>query len=82
VAAATELSAALPDGVSLPRPHSWIVAQPGVTAVIPGARTPAQATANAAAASALDDPVAYAAFDAAVHEVYDRRLRGAIHPQW
>lgn len=83
LAAATELSAVLPDGVSLPAATlAWIVAQPGVTAVIPGARTPAQATANAAAASALDDPEAYAAFDAAVHEVYDRRLRGAIHPQW
>ncbi|WP_295779046.1 aldo/keto reductase [uncultured Microbacterium sp.] len=83
VAAAAELAGALPEGVSLPAASlAWIVAQPGVTAVIPGARTPSQAAANAAAASSLDAPEAYAAFDAAVHDVYDRRLRHAIHAQW
>ncbi|WP_294944105.1 aldo/keto reductase [uncultured Microbacterium sp.] len=83
VAAAAELAGALPEGVSLPAASlAWIVAQPGVTAVIPGARTPAQAAANAAAASSLDAPETYAAFDAAVHDVYDRRLRHAIHAQW
>lgn len=83
VAAARELSEALPDGLSLPEAAlAWIVAQPGITAAIPGARTPAQAAANAAAAPALTSPQTYGDVDAAVHAVYDRHLRGAIHPQW
>lgn len=84
IAAASELAAALPAGVSLPAASlAWIAAQPGVTSVIPGARTPQQAEANAAAGALLEpgsfdlDP-----FDAAVHAVYDRHLREAIHPLW
>ena len=58
---------------------AWVVQQPGVTTVIPGARTPEQARANAAAGAlpALPD-----AFLAAVADLYDRRLRAAIHPRW
>lgn len=84
IAAASELAAALPAGVSLPAASlAWIAAQPGVTSVIPGARTPQQAEANAAA-GALLEPGAFDldAFDAAVHAVYDRHLREAIHPLW
>lgn len=84
IAAASELAAALPAGVSLPAASlAWIAAQPGVTSVIPGARTPQQADANAAA-GALLEPGAFDldAFDAAVHAVYDRHLREAIHPLW
>lgn len=84
IAAASELAAALPDGVSLPAASlAWIAAQPGVTSVIPGARTPQQAEANAAA-GALLEPGAFDldAFDAAVHAVYDRHLREGIHPLW
>ena len=84
IAAASELAAALPAGVSLPAASlAWIAAQPGVTSVIPGARTPQQADANAAA-GALLEPGAFdlGAFDAAVHAVYDRHLREAIHPLW
>lgn len=84
IAAASELAAALPDGVSLPAASlAWIAAQAGVTSVIPGARTPQQAEANAAA-GALLEPGAFDldAFDAAVHAVYDRHLREAIHPLW
>ncbi|OJW02293.1 MAG: aldo/keto reductase [Microbacterium sp. 67-17] len=84
IAAASELATTLPDGVSLPAASlAWIAAQPGVTSVIPGARTPQQAEANAAAGALLEpgsfdlDP-----FDAAVHAVYDRHLREAIHPLW
>ena len=84
IAAASELAAALPEGVSLPAASlAWIAAQPGITAVIPGARTPQQAEANAAA-GALLEPGAFdlEGFDAAVHGVYDRHLRDAIHPLW
>ena len=77
--AVSELSAALPDGASLPASAlRWIIDQPGVTTVIPGARNATQATRNAAAAR-TDLPVG---FDAAVHEVYDRRLRESIQARW
>jgi len=80
--AATELTAALPPGVSLPAATlAWIAAQPGITSVIPGARTPAQAKANAAAADLLQH-IDVPAFDEAVRSVYDRRLRESIHHQW
>ncbi|AZS43454.1 aldo/keto reductase [Microbacterium oleivorans] len=79
--AADELSAALPDGVSLPAASlAWIASRPGVTSVIPGARTTAQAQSNAAAG--LIDPATLDTFAAAVADVYDRRLRADIHPQW
>lgn len=84
IAAASELATTLPDGVSLPAASlAWIAAQPGVTSVIPGARTPQQAEANAAA-GALLEPGSFDldSFDAAVHAVYDRHLREAIHPLW
>lgn len=83
LAAATELAEALPEGVSLPAATlAWIASRPGVTSVIPGARNVGQARANAEAAALLEDGFDIDAFDAVVHEVYDRRLRAAIHPQW
>ena len=80
VAAARELSALTPDGV----PTStfalrWIIDQPGVSAVIPGARNAEQARANAAAADlpALDDTAL-----AAVRHIYDQRIRPHVHHRW
>ncbi|TDL43182.1 aldo/keto reductase [Microbacterium oleivorans] len=79
--AADELAAALPDGLSLPAASlAWIASRPGVTSVIPGARTTTQARSNAAAGSI--DPADLDTFAAAVVDVYDRRLRADIHPQW
>ncbi|GAA3775679.1 aldo/keto reductase [Microbacterium kribbense] len=85
LAAAQELAATLPEGVSLPAATlAWIASRPGLTAVIPGARSAAQAAANADAANLLEPASALDLdeFDAAVHEVYDRRLRAQIHHQW
>ena len=83
LAAAAELSAALPEGVSLPAATlTWIASQPGLTSVIPGARSVAQATSNADASALLDGGFDVDAFDAVVRDVYDRRLREAIHPLW
>jgi aryl-alcohol dehydrogenase-like predicted oxidoreductase len=80
--AARELATAVPAGVSLPAATlAWIASQPGVTTVIPGARSTAQAQANAEAAALVDSDL-LRDFDAAVHRVYDERLRAAIHPQW
>ncbi|MET1036781.1 MAG: aldo/keto reductase [Aeromicrobium sp.] len=79
VAAAAEFSALVPDGVHPAQAAiAWILAQDGVTAAIPGARNVTQARSNAAAAG-VSLP---ASFDAAVHDIYDRMLREAVHPRW
>ncbi|SEE12216.1 aldo/keto reductase [Ruania alba] len=81
--AALELADALPDGVPLPAASlAWIASRPGVTSVIPGARNVAQAASNARAGALLDGGFDLDAFDGAVRDVYDRRLRAAVHPQW
>jgi aryl-alcohol dehydrogenase-like predicted oxidoreductase len=58
---------------------AWVAQQPGVTTVIPGARTAAQAKANAAAGELppLGDD-----FLAGVRALYDRELRPQIHDRW
>jgi aryl-alcohol dehydrogenase-like predicted oxidoreductase len=58
---------------------AWIAQQPGVTTVIPGARTVAQARDNAAAA---DLPPLGADFMIDIRELYDRELRTQIHDRW
>jgi aryl-alcohol dehydrogenase-like predicted oxidoreductase len=58
---------------------AWVVQQPGVTTVIPGARSAEQARSNAAAGSL---PTLPAAFLDAVADLYDRRLRASIHSRW
>ncbi|MBD8023846.1 aldo/keto reductase [Microbacterium gallinarum] len=81
--AADALAAALPDGVTLPAATlAWIASRPGVTTVIPGARNVRQAQSNADAAALIDGGFDVDAFDAVVREVYDFRLREAIHPLW
>jgi aryl-alcohol dehydrogenase-like predicted oxidoreductase len=58
---------------------AWVAQQPGVTTVIPGARTVAQAKANAAAGEL---PPLGPDFMAGVHQLYDRELRAQIHDRW
>ncbi|GLW06896.1 oxidoreductase [Microtetraspora sp. NBRC 13810] len=57
----------------------WVVDQPGVSVVIPGARNRRQAEANAAVAGlpALSEPVR-----AAVAGVYDELIRPLVHDRW
>ncbi len=57
----------------------WIIDQPGVSVVIPGARNPGQARANAASAEL---PSLSADQLAAVAEVYDRLIRPHVHDRW
>ncbi len=57
----------------------WIIDQPGVSTVIPGARNAGQAAANTAAA-ALPPLSAEAA--AAVRETYDELIRPLVHDRW
>jgi aryl-alcohol dehydrogenase-like predicted oxidoreductase len=58
---------------------AWLTEVPGVSTVIPGARNPEQARANAAAgAVAALGPE----FHARVVELYDRRIRSLVHGRW
>jgi aryl-alcohol dehydrogenase-like predicted oxidoreductase len=57
----------------------WIIDQPGVSVVIPGARNPAQAKANAAAAGLA--PLTTASHDS-VRAVYDELIRSQVHDRW
>jgi aryl-alcohol dehydrogenase-like predicted oxidoreductase len=58
---------------------AWVVQQAGVTTVIPGARSVAQAQANAAAGEL---PALDGAFLDAVADIYDRHFRAVIHDRW
>ncbi len=58
---------------------AWVAQRPGVSTVIPGARTVDQARANAAAASV---PPLGPELDRAVHEIYDVHLRADVHERW
>ena len=80
VEAAREIAALTPPGASTAQlALRWILDQPGVSVVIPGARSPEQAVANAAAAglAPLDASTA-----AAVGRVYDERIRPLVHDRW
>jgi aryl-alcohol dehydrogenase-like predicted oxidoreductase len=80
VEAAREFAALAPAGVTPAQlALRWVVDQPGVSSVIPGARSVEQARANAAAASLppLDGRTA-----AAVTDLYDRRIRRLVHDRW
>ena len=79
IEAAQQLAAEVPDGVTPAQAAlAWLAAQPAVTTVIPGARNPEQARANAAAG----DLVVPAGYDTAVHRVYDSLIREHVHPRW
>jgi aryl-alcohol dehydrogenase-like predicted oxidoreductase len=57
----------------------WIIDQPGVTVVIPGARNPGQARANASAAGLPPLPEQTRR---GVREVYDALVRPQVHDRW
>jgi len=80
VAAAREVAALTPAGATTAQlALRWIVDQPGVSVVIPGARNPEQARANAAAAdlTPLDAPTL-----GALERIYDERIRAHVHARW
>jgi len=80
VAAAREFAALVPDGVTPAQlALRWIIDQPGVSVVIPGASRPEQAAANAAAGSLpslTDDQLA------ACERIYDDYIREYVHDRW
>ncbi len=80
VEAAAEFGGLAPDGATAAQTAlRWIIQQPGVSTVIPGARNPGQARANAAAAAL--PPLPAATLDA-VRDLYDRRIRAGVHDRW
>ena len=80
VDAAQEFAAIAPAGASTAQAAlRWIIQQPGVTTVIPGARGPDQARQNAAAAAL--PPLTQAELSA-IEDLYDRRIRALVHDRW
>ncbi|WP_328370621.1 aldo/keto reductase [Streptomyces sp. NBC_00445] len=80
VEAAGEFSALAPEGYTPTQlALRWIIQQPGVTSVIPGARSPEQARANAAAAEL---PELSAETLTAIRELYDRRIKDQVESRW
>ena len=70
----------VPEGVTMAGfALRWVIDQPGVTVVIPGARNPAQAGANAAAAEMAPLP---ANTLTAVTAVYDELIRSEVQDKW
>jgi aryl-alcohol dehydrogenase-like predicted oxidoreductase len=80
VAAARELARLVDDGSTLAQfALRWVIDQPGVSTVIPGARNPEQVAGNVAAASLppLSDEQL-----AGVSDIYDRLIRQHVHDRW
>jgi aryl-alcohol dehydrogenase-like predicted oxidoreductase len=69
-----------PDGLtSAQAAIAWVWQLPGVTTVIPGARSEAQARSNAAAGRV---PPLGDEFLAGVGRIYDERVRALVHDRW
>ncbi len=80
LAAVRELASLLDPGMTLTEfALRWVIDQPGVSTVIPGARTPEQVRLNAASASL---PPLRDSQLAGVRDVYDRLLRPHVHDRW
>ncbi|MFF5088213.1 aldo/keto reductase [Streptomyces niveus] len=80
LSAAAEFSGLAPEGATPAQTAlRWIIQQPGVSTVIPGARSVGQARANAAAGSLA--PLSQSTLEA-VRDLYDRRIRAEIHHRW
>src|ERR1700734_2090756 len=80
VDAAREFAALAPAGATPAQAAlRWVVQQPGVSTVIPGARNATQAEQNAAAAAL---PPFSDADLAAIADLYDRRIRAQVHDRW
>jgi aryl-alcohol dehydrogenase-like predicted oxidoreductase len=78
--AVEEIRPLVPAGANLAQlALRWILMFPEVSCAIPGAKNPAQAVDNAAAAAL---PPLDAAAMAKVRAVYDRYFRAGIHPRW
>jgi aryl-alcohol dehydrogenase-like predicted oxidoreductase len=78
--AAREVAAMTPSGATTAQlALRWIVDQPGVTTVIPGARTAEQAISNAEAGSL---PPLTDRLQMELRNIYDRDIRELVHSRW
>jgi aryl-alcohol dehydrogenase-like predicted oxidoreductase len=78
--AVEELRALVPAGATMAAfSLRWILMEAAVTVVIPGAKTQAQARANALAADLAPLPPAVMA---AARDIYARRIRAHVHGSW
>jgi aryl-alcohol dehydrogenase-like predicted oxidoreductase len=73
--------AAITEGQGTPAQQAlrWVIQQPGVTTVIPGARSTDQARQNAEAASL--PALSQAELDA-IEDLYDKYFRAKVHDRW
>jgi aryl-alcohol dehydrogenase-like predicted oxidoreductase len=80
VDAAREFAALAPAGTAPAQVAlRWVIQQPGVTTVIPGARNVTQAQQNASAAAL---PPLTGAQLQGIEDIYDRRIRAQVHDRW
>ena len=80
LAAVRRLAPLVPPGLTMAQfALRWIIDQPGVSTVIPGARNPSQAAGNAAVAS---QPRVTGSALRAVQETYDELIRPLVHDRW
>ncbi|WP_420113052.1 aldo/keto reductase [Pseudactinotalea sp.] len=80
VDAATEFAQLAPAGTTPAQTAlRWIIQQPGVTSVIPGARNPEQARSNATAAELPPLPNATLT---SIRDLYETRIRAQVHHRW
>jgi aryl-alcohol dehydrogenase-like predicted oxidoreductase len=79
VAAAREVAAIAGDAPTAAFALRWVIDQPGVTTVIPGARTVEQVRGNVAAAAL---PPLTDAQLSDLERVYDERIRAHVHDRW
>jgi aryl-alcohol dehydrogenase-like predicted oxidoreductase len=80
VEVAQALQELVPEGATLAQlALRWILMHDGITTAIPGAKTPEQARANAAAASL---PPLDAATMERIQALYDERIRPLVHQRW
>ncbi len=80
LAVAEQLKAIVPDGATLAQVAlRWILQHDGISATIPGAKTPDQARANAAAADLAPLPPDAMA---RVTELYEASIKPLVHQRW
>jgi aryl-alcohol dehydrogenase-like predicted oxidoreductase len=80
VDAAREFAALAPPGATPAQAAlAWVIQQPGVSTVIPGARSPKQARQNTAAAAL---PPFTGTQLSAIQAIYDQRIRAQVHHRW
>jgi len=80
LAVVEELKSLVPEGATLAQVAlRWILAHDGVTTAIPGAKTPEQARANAAAADLAPLPPETMA---RIAELYEARVKPLVHQRW